>query len=398
MILTRKQEEGLNLAIQRYKDNEKYTVIAGFAGSGKTTLIRFIVDALTEFGIDPKHNVCFCSYTGKAALVLQQKGNENTMTLHKLLYESRPLPNGTFVHVPKTKLDYKLIVIDECSMMPKSMMEQLLSYNGIYCIFCGDPKQLPPVSKDDDNGLLDHPHVFLDEIMRQAAESEIIQLSMTIREGRPLKPFKGKDVIVMPRSEFNTGVMLWGDQVLCAMNKTRIALNNQIRRLLGRGDEPESGDRLICLRNYDEFISDNGDILVNGATGIVRNCYNSFVKIPNWIKTPQSKLLTLEGEFLSDDGSSYGNLIMDYNEITTGQRCLDNRDLYKLGRNKKTKHLIPLEFTYGYAITVWKSQGSEWDKIVLLEEKFPFDKKEHQQYLYTGLTRGKNKVVLVLEE
>ena len=49
--------------------------------------------------------------------------------------------------------------------------------------------QLPPISKNDDNHLLDHPHVFLDEIMRQAKESEIIQVSMQIRDGEPLKEF-----------------------------------------------------------------------------------------------------------------------------------------------------------------------------------------------------------------
>lgn len=395
MVLTRKQEEGLNIAIKRYKNGDKYTVISGYAGTGKSTLIKFIIDALLNEGVH-KEDVVFCSYTGKATLVLSQKGNKNTMTLHKLLYESRPRSDGTFIHIPKKELNYKVIVVDECSMMPKSMMDLLLQHN-IYCIFSGDNAQLPPVSKDDDNGLLNTPDIFLDEIMRQAAESEIIQLSMLIREGRPIKSFQGKNVVVMPQSHFNTGVMLWGDQLLCATNKTRINLNLQIRKLLGRGEEPESGDKLICLRNY-ENVSVNGNILVNGITGIVRNCYQSFIEIPRWIKSKHKQIPTLEGEFITDDGDSYGNLIMDYQEITAGERCLDNKTLFQLGRNKKMKHLIPLEFTYGYCITTWKSQGSEWDKIVLLEEKFPFDKKEHQQYLYTGITRARDKLVLVLKE
>lgn len=138
MILTRKQEEGLNIAIQRYKDKEKYTVIAGMAGVGKTVLIRFIVDALANLGVDPDEDIRFCSYTGKAALVLQQKGNKNVCTLHRLLYESRPKPDGTFVHIPIKSLPYKVIIVDECSMMPKHMMELLLQHN-VYCIFCGDP-------------------------------------------------------------------------------------------------------------------------------------------------------------------------------------------------------------------------------------------------------------------
>lgn len=376
-------------------DPEHLYITNDYIVTHNTTLVSFIVDALTQFNIDPHNDICFCSYTGKAALVLQQKGNENAKTLHKLLYESHPLPDGTFIHIPVKSISYKVVIVDECSMMPKDMMEQLLSY-GVYCIFCGDPMQLPPVDKSSDNGLLKHPHIFLDEIMRQAAESEIIQLSMTIREGRPIKPFQGKEAVVMPRSHFNTGVMLWGDQLLCATNKTRITLNLQMRQLLGRSNEPESGDRLICLRNYDN-ISNDGDILVNGVTGIVRNCYQSFIQIPRWLRSDKDRIFTLEGEFISDSGDSYGNLIMDYQEITTGERCLDNQVLFKLGRNKRTRHLIPLEFSYGYCITVWKAQGSEWDKVVLLEEGFPFDKKEHQQYLYTGITRAREKGVLVIE-
>ena len=69
-------------------------------------------------------------------------------------------------------------------------MWNLLISHGIYVIALGDPGQLPPVSKDDDNQVLDYPHVFLDEIMRQAQESEIIRLSMHIRDGKPLEEFQ----------------------------------------------------------------------------------------------------------------------------------------------------------------------------------------------------------------
>ena len=402
MILTDKQNKGLNIAIQRYRNKEKYTTIAGYAGTGKTTLIRFIVDALLNEGIKER-DIVFCAYTGKATLVLQQKGNDNATTLHKLLYESKPRPDGTFFRIPKQELNYRVIIVDECSMAPKNMIELLLSHSGIYVIFSGDNAQLPPIDKDTDNHLLDNPHIFLDEIQRQAAESDIIQLSLAIREGKPLKSYKGTNAIIVNKKDFNTGMMTWADQILCATNKTRVSLNNQMRQLLNRGDEPEDGDKLICLRNYDEFCSDDGNVLVNGTTGFVKNCYNSFVTIPRYMLKGKdigkdNSFNTLEGTFVGELGDDYGKLIMDYSEITTGERCMDPKTIYMLGRNKNNLHLIPMEFTYGYAITTHKAQGSEWDKILVVEERFPFDRDEHKRWLYTAVTRSADKVVVVLKD
>ena len=396
MVLTDKQSKGLDLAIQRFRDKEKYTVIAGYAGTGKSTLVKFIVNALLNEGVK-KRDIVFCSYTGKATLVLQQKGNDNAMTLHKLLYDSFPRPDGSFYRKPKIALGYRVIIVDECSMMPKEMMALLLSHSGIYCIFTGDPGQLPPVDRNANNHLLDKPDIFLDEIMRQAAESDIIQLSLAIREGKDLKVFKGSDAIVMTYKEFNTGVMQWADQILCATNKTRVALNNQMREILGRGPEPEEGDRLICLRNYDDYCSINGNSLVNGVTGTVKNCYKSFVRVPKFLGNYKD-IDTLEGEFFSDDNDYYGNLMMDYKEITTGERCLSNKDIYKISRNRIGRSYIPMEFTYGYAITTHKSQGSEWPKVLVVEERFPFDQEEHQRWLYTAVTRSSEKLVVVLKD
>lgn len=69
-------------------------------------------------------------------MVLKEKGNKNTITTHKLLYHSEEQEDGTYIHTPKTKLDhkYKLIVVDEASMLPQEMIDLLLSHH-VYTIF-----------------------------------------------------------------------------------------------------------------------------------------------------------------------------------------------------------------------------------------------------------------------
>ena len=78
MELTNKQMEGLKIALKRYQDHEKCTVISGYAGSGKSTLVKFIVSALPV----TEDEVCYATFTGKAAQVLLKKGNKNVSTLY----------------------------------------------------------------------------------------------------------------------------------------------------------------------------------------------------------------------------------------------------------------------------------------------------------------------------
>ncbi len=391
IILTEKQKEGLKIAIKRYKDGEKYTVISGYAGTGKSTLIKFIVQSLPN--IDYDTDVVFATFTGKAAQVLMSKGNKNAMTLHRLLYESIPKPDGTFLRRPRMTIDFPIVVIDEVSMAPKDMIERLFSYPNIYIICLGDPFQLPPIDKNSDNHLLDHPHIFLDEVMRQAQDSEIIRLTMDIREGKKLNFFDGKDVKIYDQKALNTGMLLWADQIISGTNKTRVDINNQIRQILGRGKNPENGDKVICLRNYWDYFADNGDYLVNGTIGFLDNVYSSFNVIPYYYGG--QTIDVIYSNFISETNANYGELQMDTKEILTGERCLDNKTIYRLNRSKKYFHLVPMEFTYGYCITCHKSQGSQFNKVLVIEEKFPFDKEEHARWLYTAATRAIDKLVIV---
>ena len=384
MELTQKQQEALQIATTRYLQGEKYTVISGYAGSGKTTLIQFIVNALNL----RDYEVCYIAYTGKAALVLKEKGCENAMTAHRLLYKSIPKPDGSFMHQPRRPIPpYKLIVVDEVSMLPKELWDLLLSHN-IHVLALGDPAQLPPIG--DDNGVLQHPHIFLDEVVRQAQDNEIIRLTMDIRAGKPLVPYKGKQIQIIDKKDIVEGMYTWADQIICAKNNTRREINRLMRKKLYgvEDDEPIEGDKVICLRNYWDDPNEMGEVMVNGTIGTIsyiRKSSNAFLK-------PLLKFDFLpDGYIVSQckDDPCFRNVNGDYKLLTAGEPTVTQQNFKKI-----PKMWRPKEFDYGYCITCWKAQGSEFNKVLVFEETFPLGE-DHQKYLYTAATRAKEKLIIV---
>lgn len=375
ITLTRKQEEGLKIAVDRYRHREPYTCIAGFAGVGKSTLVQFIIDALN---ISERH-IAYCAYTGKAALVLKNKGCPGATTAHRLLYHTTELPDGTFQHTPKAKPDkpLKLIIVDEISMLEKEQWNILMQW-GVPVICLGDPFQLPPIGED--NGVLCHPHIFLDEVMRQAEDSEIIRLSMDVREGKNLSYFKGSDVRVVPKDSVSDRVLATADMVLCGKNATRFSLNTRIRKTLWGEeyvDEPIDGDKCICLKNQWSV----GD-LVNGSIGTIRNIR----KEDNFFCG--TKMLA---DFGNEHDGWFYDLNMDYKIFTEGKTTV-NKDNWRM----YPKEIRPMEFDYAYAITVHKSQGSEYGKVVIFNEYLCGDREQYLRWLYTGITRSSEKLVVAL--
>ena len=89
--------------------------------------------------------------------------------------------------------------------------------------------------------------------------------------------------------------------------------------------------------------------------------------------------------------------LIHYNALLTGNETFDISSIIsiKKSRDKLDRWKIPIHFDYGYAITTWKAQGSEWDNVLLLEENHPFDKEEHIKYMYTGITRASKKLVII---
>lgn len=389
MTLTNRQEAGLKLSVARYKAKEPWTCIAGYAGTGKSTLVKFIIAALN---LQPE-DVAYVTFTGKAASVLRHKGCPNAMTAHKLLYFSKRMPNGRFVFRPRPSLEgnYSLIVVDEISMLPNDLWELLLSHKK-HVIALGDPFQIPPIDKKADNHVLDKPHIFLDEIMRQATESEIIRLTMDIRDYKAPEYFKGEEIQVLRPHEVVDGMYHWADQIICATNRKRHEINNYMRQAAGRGIEPESGDKIICCRNCWDKVDMTGDnALVNGTIGTLGEFAAGFQSYPIFgfpeVPVMHAQILTTDGVF--------EEVVMDYQALKEGKPFLTSEQAYQIYRRPDLKNLEPVEFNYGYAITGHRAQGSEWDKVLVFEEKFPFDKEEHARWLYTAATRASEKLVLV---
>lgn len=392
MELTEKQKEGLKIAVDRYNKGCSYTVIAGYAGTGKSTLINHIIAALE---INP-NEVAYIALTGKAAEVLRRKGCPNACTAHRLLYIAKKNINGEFIFEPKLELeDYSLIVVDEVSMLPKKEWDLLLSHN-IPVLACGDPGQLPPINKDDAIDVLDNPHIFLDEVMRQAQDNEIIRLSMDIREGKPLRYFKGKDVQIIHQSEVVEGMYTWADQILVATNARRAEVNNQMRTMLGKFGAPKEGDKIISLENHWDIVDAAGNsALVNGTIGYIDSCEYTKAVYPIRPKFIIGPINAYKFNIKNEIGEQYSNVLVDKKYIEEGKKTLSDKQSYWIYKYRRNLPAAPIQIDYGYAITVHRAQGSEWNKILIFEERFPFDKEEHRRWLYTAVTRASGKIVLV---
>lgn len=395
IILNKGQQKALNIAVERYKARKPYTVISGAAGSGKTSTLKFIIAAL---GLNPDTDVCFACPTGKAAQVLKRKGNPNAMTLHKLLYyASQDKKTGKYSFKPRKSIDhYKLICVDEISMVPAQIWRQLLTHR-IPVLALGDDAQLPPpVSSTEDNGVLATPHARLTEIMRQAEGNEIIDLATHIRLGNPLSTYKclNQQVQIISKNDLVTGHYTWADQILCATNKTRIEGNKLKRQILGfNPDKPCIDDSIISLKNHWDFMSDNEEPLINGSIGKILDYEVTNFHFPRYIYDGIYQLMLADIEM--EDGDIFREVPIDYQCLITGKKTLSDKQEAQLKNNKKLDMSLPFEMNYSYFCTCHRAQGDEWSKVLVFEENFPFEKNMHQRWVYTACTRAASRLVIV---
>ena len=234
--------------------------------------------------------------------------------------------------------------------------------------------------------------------MRQAQDSEIIRLSMWVREGKPLAQFPatGSQVMIITPSQVVAGMYDWADQILCATNDKRNTINECMRQIKGFGPKPQIGDKIISLRNQWDFFSNgsnNPSPLINGTIGTIQAMDHSFIYTPHWIC--DKAIPVLYTTMIDGSNNQFNYIPIDYKALTTGKKFLTEKQEFQMKKSNKCSD-PPFEFTYAYGITVWKAQGSEWDKILGYEESFPRDKETHQRCAYTLITRAKERLVYVV--
>jgi ATP-dependent exoDNAse (exonuclease V) alpha subunit len=338
----------------------------GYAGTGKTTLATHIAE-----GVDGE--VKFAAFTGKAAMMLRSKGCNDAGTIHSLIYRAKSEddtgdPSFTINRQSDVK-NADLVIIDECSMVDEELGRDLMSF-GVPVLVLGDPAQLPPV-KGGGFFTEQEPDVMLTEVHRQAQDNPIIRLSMLIRAGERLDFGQYGASQVVRRGEIDKDAManlvLGSDQVLVGRNKTRRDFNARMRQLMGRTDPmPVAGDKVVCLRN------NKTKGLLNGATFTVKA-----------VGKAKTGMVTMRLD--PDDISALNVKVSVLPEFFLGQE-----ETLPWQARKESD-----EFDYGFALTVHKAQGSQWDKVVLFDESFAF--REHRErWLYTAITRAAESVVVVV--
>jgi len=414
VTLTSDQENAKNLIAEWYFNTEdKVFVLSGYAGTGKTFLIDYVVKDVLH--LKAGEEAVFVSPTGKAAANLVRNGTV-AGTVHSLIYvrdgeEFDVDENGEIVEreelsfIKREKIDEKirLIVIDEASMINETVLIDLLSF-GVKCLFAGDNAQLPPV-----NGicpLMQNPHYIMKEIVRQAADNPIIKIATMAREGKriPLGTY-GDRVCVISKSSLSLKerkrLFLAADQIICGRNKTRNALNDEVRGYLGIDVEdqlPTEGEKVICtLNDWEKPLDKEARFhLVNGIIGTARDIREHIDDLATMefqadfmdvgVKVPFDSAIFTKGKYRH----LYGE-----RAITLSTGTVVHEGNFAMLHTFKAASQEPIcRFEFAYAVTCHKAQGSEFDFVIVFDESWAFGE-ERDRWLYTAITRAKEKILIV---
>ena len=364
---------------KRIGDHPQWFSYSGAAGVGKGAAARMIVDML---GLG-RYDYVACAYVGKAVLQLSKNGM-NAKTIHSLIYDARPVfdksdPSGIpilkYQFFLKEKLDreYRLIFVDEAAMVNDKMRDELLSFK-IPIIFIGDMNQLPPVFGS--STVLANPDHVLTQIMRQKENDPIVLLSQMVLKGIPIMEGQyGKSQVVRDMM-LDRRLVDDYDQILCNTNNYRNSINEYVRRVIKRfpDNRPVIGDKIVCCQNNWNIMVD-GYSLTNGMIGYISDISRQHVHQGYYV-------IDFEPDFLGGD-RQFRRLKMDAKYIKA-----QYSDQKAMGRIMNEK------FEYGYAITVYKSQGSEFDRVLYFDSKFRTPELTKRSR-YTAITRAKEALTIV---
>ncbi len=424
-------------------------VLRGFAGTGKTTVVKALVDVLPKIG----KRTALLAPTGRAAKVLTSYTRKEANTIHRKIYFARTNKDGLIELKLQTNYHkHTLFIVDEASMIQHAMsaegalfsarnlLDDLFQfvYGGENCrmLFIGDTAQLPPVGLDH-SPALDHEflkrafHLNLDtfeltEVVRQAKESGILVNATLVRQQIqnqkvefPVFSISGyKDVCRLNGQDLEdslndawSGSQKQNSVVICRSNKRANIYNREIRRrILFFEEEISSGDFLMVVKNNyfwlplestAGFVA-NGDIVELLRIRNVEELYGfRFADVTiRFLDYPEEKeidvkiiLDTLMSESAAltqaDNNRLFQAVMADFQDIPSRRERME--------KVKASPYFNALQVKFAYALTCHKTQGGQWD-TVFIDQGYLTDQMlnlEFLRWLYTAVTRATKKLFLI---
>lgn len=424
MQLTQGQEYALRAVEEMRKSHPEgggICVISGYAGTGKTTILRMLAEETSLMVLAP---------TGKAAMRVKEVCPQaNASTVHRWLYEVAEDPQtGKLLTTIKDVVQIpsnRTIFVDEASMVGFKMFKDLYfvcKQNKLNLCFVGDNFQLPPVESEEkyrDFSILSpqfpaHYKVHMTEVVRQALDSPIIRASMDVRDLRSdlsalgtLPSIPEAELVVQSARVFENG-----GATVCHRNATRHSLNTEIRQLLGYGEKVVKGEPLMVIFNNYDLDVFNGEIVtvlrepelvgtkpVPVTDRFVNETMNMWY-YQTQIDTPIGRQITLfaDREVFGVSGKISTKAIRSAGKQLSRHMMVEERKQHgpiSYSELKTIEGLPVLNANLGYALTAHKSQGSEWGEVIVaLEPSVRIHTVEGRRWVYTSLTRAKQKVSL----
>jgi exodeoxyribonuclease V len=356
-----------------------------------TLYARFFTPETEIYRLSPEEEARLLA-AGKTEEVARMKAEERSRSKSVRFIPNYELPEGP---IGKGKRRFSdTIVLDEASMLPTWLLKHLRRMCNTL-ILVGDPHQLPPVGDKinpdgyftaavRDERLLP---VVLQTVMRQADGSPVLDLATHIRNGR------FPDALVrtmMPQVAFADWFR--ADRKLIAFtNAHRRAVNMVARRILGHsGALPKPGDLLVCNTNTDEGLLNGSEVKVLQFSWKQDTCAAKNQRIQG----------ELDADLVYEDESgqtqrtqlNMGAFLKDLPaEALDGWKV---EDFIKASMNEGLGH----SFSYGYCITAHKAQGSEWDEVCVIDERYVLKHVDPsgdmaRRWLYTAVTRAAKRLV-----